>query len=274
MEFSKCNKLFDFGVIVSNINVTYHYRKNFTDYKMDGMHTHGKNNFEIMYIHKGVCNIKMPEETVTLSAGSYIILNGIKAHAIEASASILNLEFCIGEDGTSFLDVQKNFIDILSFLPEEYTVFIDAGEVYGALQSLLEELERYGDGFCSNLLLKRLFVELYRNKTRYAIGGAGYVKIATEYIKAHFCEKLSITEIAQVTNINHSYLQVLFKKHTGKTVTEYINTLRIEKACFIMRNTKLPVIDIAIDCGFYSRQHFMYVFKRITGKTAREYRRG
>jgi AraC family L-rhamnose operon regulatory protein RhaS len=98
--------------------------------------------------------------------------------------------------------------------------------------------------------------------------------MAVGYIEQHFCEPITAEEIAGEIGLNRSYLQTLFKSHTGKTVLEYINSLRIAKACFIMKNTDLSVVDIAVDCGFASRQHFMYTFKKHTGMTAKQFRGG
>lgn len=125
-----------------------------------------------------------------------------------------------------------------------------------------------------SLLFCRLLIEIARSLKMAEEGSISYVTAARKYIKAHLCEKLSVSQIAAEVGLNRSYLQTLFRKVTGKTVVEYINSLRIEKACFIMKNTDLPTVDIAIDCGFASRQHFMYVFKQHTGCTARQYRTG
>ena len=51
------------------------------------------------------------------------------------------------------------------------------------------------------------------------------------------------------------------------TFSRYLNTVRVEKAIFLLRDTRhpLPVTSIASQCGFDTIRHFNRVFKEITG---------
>ena len=68
------------------------------------------------------------------------------------------------------------------------------------------------------------------------------------------------------------YLCRFFKRSLGKTLTEYINSLRIEKACQSLRDTDDKILDICYDCGFQNMGHFISCFKRLTRKTPSSYR--
>lgn len=260
---------------MAQAEISYYYKKRFADFKMNKLHRHSKYNHEIMYVSSGKCEIVTPERTVTLTAGNYIMIGNRQPHLLTAqSADILNIEFYIHKKGISVEDIEADYPQFMKMFSHRLSVYSDTGEVFTAMRELIEELQNHGKGICSNILFKRLLIELCRNDSRNNIGGVSYIGAAKKYIEAHLCEKITVPEIASHIGINHSYLQTLFKQHTGKTIIDYINSLRIEKACFIMRNTDLSLVDIAVDCGFSSRQHFMYTFKKHTGKTAREYRKG
>lgn len=259
---------------MQNAKISYFYKKKFADFSMGQLHTHSIHNVEIMYVRSGRCRVITADQTITLNSGSYIILAKKCAHRLEAqSANIMNIEFYLHHIGNISLDDIAQAYPVFSqIFSREVYVYRDNGGVCSALSELIDELQSHGTGLCSELLFKRFLIELCRNHNRSSIGGVSYIGKTKDYIKEHLSEKITIDDIAQHIGLNRSYLQTLFKQHTGKTVIDYINALRIEKACFIIRNTNLPVIDVAIDCGFASRQHFLYTFKKHTGKTVREYR--
>ena len=64
-----------------------------------------------------------------------------------------------------------------------------------------------------------------------------------------------------------------FKERTGKTLVQYLNTRRIEKAKGLMKNRKYSLWDISEMTGFSNANYMIRVFKKITGQTVSEYRR-
>ena len=59
----------------------------------------------------------------------------------------------------------------------------------------------------------------------------------------------------------------------GKTLTEYINEIRVDKASAMLSNTDEKVIDIAIQCGYDNISYFIKRFKNVKGVTPQEYRK-
>lgn len=83
---------------------------------------------------------------------------------------------------------------------------------------------------------------------------------------------LSLKAQAAELGVNASYLSTLFKKETGKTLTEYVNGKRIEQAVFLLNSTRLQVQTIAQHCGISDVNYFTRLFKATLGKTPKEYR--
>lgn len=83
---------------------------------------------------------------------------------------------------------------------------------------------------------------------------------------------LTLSYLAKAQNISPGYLATIFKKETGKTVTEFITDRRIEHAMRLLSTTKLQVQTVALHCGIMDVQYFSKVFKKKTGKTPKEYR--
>jgi len=83
---------------------------------------------------------------------------------------------------------------------------------------------------------------------------------------------LSLSMLAKQQNISSAYLSTLFKRETGKTVSEYIREKRIQYAESLLTSTHLQVQTVALHCGIMDVQYFSKLFKRQTGKTPKEYR--
>lgn len=83
---------------------------------------------------------------------------------------------------------------------------------------------------------------------------------------------LSLHSLAALQNISGAYLSSLFKKETGKTVSEYIRERRIRHAANLLASTRLQIQTIAQHCGVVDVQYFSKMFKKHMGKTPKEYR--
>lgn len=84
---------------------------------------------------------------------------------------------------------------------------------------------------------------------------------------------LSTSKIARELYLSSNYLSKLFRKETGKSVTEYINERRIQMAEQLLKSGTGPIQDIATHVGFYDVSYFCRQFKKITGISAQQYRK-
>lgn len=91
-------------------------------------------------------------------------------------------------------------------------------------------------------------------------------------IDSDLSASLSLRSIAESQGISLGYLSTVFKKDTGKTVSEYIRDKRIKHAEHLLSTTRLQVQTVALHCGIMDVQYFSKIFKKQTGKTPKEYR--
>ena len=73
-------------------------------------------------------------------------------------------------------------------------------------------------------------------------------------------------------HINESYLSKLFKKELGVGFTDYLNSLRIQKSVELLSQPDMNLLEIAGRVGFDDQSYFTKVFKKITGKTPRQFK--
>jgi AraC family transcriptional regulator, L-rhamnose operon transcriptional activator RhaR len=94
------------------------------------------------------------------------------------------------------------------------------------------------------------------------------------HMKDNYKSELKLEELSTLAFLSPSYFCKLFKDCTSMTVSEYLQKIRIDGACDLLRTTNRKIIDISLEIGYKDIKHFNHIFKKITGKTPGEYRKG
>ncbi len=98
--------------------------------------------------------------------------------------------------------------------------------------------------------------------------------MAIDYLKENYSNPdLSLNHICEYLNISTSRFSSIFKETTGKTFTEVLTNIRMERAKQLLRQTSLKNYEIAEKVGFSDPHYFSIAFKKMTGKTPKEYAR-
>lgn len=92
------------------------------------------------------------------------------------------------------------------------------------------------------------------------------------YIRATLPEPIVIEALAEACGLSHYQLLRLIKRSTGDTPQHYVLTQRIELARKMLRESELPLTEIALALGFSSQSHFSNTFKAFTQTTPKAYR--
>ncbi|MFN8209342.1 MAG: AraC family transcriptional regulator [Bacteroidales bacterium] len=92
------------------------------------------------------------------------------------------------------------------------------------------------------------------------------------YIRENFNKPISLKEISKVAKMSPFAFSRYFKKNCGSGFIEYLNQVRTNKACYLLRETDYQVQNIAEDCGFMSISNFNKQFRKTVGISPRDYR--
>ncbi len=93
------------------------------------------------------------------------------------------------------------------------------------------------------------------------------------HIHGHLTEAVSREDVAARASLSCGAFSRFFRTRTGKTLPQYVNELRVGRACSRLAESDDKVGDIALDCGFTNLSGFNRQFQRIAGMTPKEYRR-
>jgi AraC family transcriptional regulator, regulatory protein of adaptative response / methylphosphotriester-DNA alkyltransferase methyltransferase len=99
-----------------------------------------------------------------------------------------------------------------------------------------------------------------------------WVSIITSYIDKHYCEKLTLERLADISHGSPYHLHRTFKRITQLTPVEYILETRMTKAKELLLEPKKSISDVARDIGIPNISYFITLFKKKTGQTPIEYR--
>lgn len=94
---------------------------------------------------------------------------------------------------------------------------------------------------------------------------------AKKYVAENIGKPITLSEVASAAFVSPSYLSALFKKTTGKSLVEYINECKIEKAKEMFDTGSTRVDETALSLGFENIYYFSKVFKKMTGQSPTEY---
>lgn len=99
------------------------------------------------------------------------------------------------------------------------------------------------------------------------------VKKAKRYIHLHLNGDLKVMEVSRHLGVNPDYFSHLFRTETGIRYIDYVNHMRIESACELLRITNDKIYEIGERCGFENTNYFIKVFKKHTGQTPLDYKK-
>ncbi len=170
-----------------------------------------------------------------------------------------------------FLDIQMpvmNGFEVMAEAPDFKYIIVTAYDEFSYAQKAL----RLG---AADILLKPIelaqLIQAVERATGWRLTGNDTVNSIMEYIGQHYAEKISLTQIAEEFYLTQSHVARLFKKHTGESVLEYINRVRIDHARRLLEQG-VSVKEAADKTGYESLNNFYKYFKRYTGKTPADYR--
>lgn len=99
-----------------------------------------------------------------------------------------------------------------------------------------------------------------------------YIGQAKAYIKEHYAEPLTLTQVAKIVSVNPVYLSSRFAKHCGQNFLEYLTHYRITKAKDLLEHSNLQIQEVAERVGYADIAYFSRIFRRECGITPSHYR--
>ena len=127
---------------------------------------------------------------------------------------------------------------------------------------------------CPDEMVRRLYGDLVLQICGHSVRDLQLLQHVHDYILMHTTKPLpSSSQLAKMFFTNEQKLKELFRVMVGTSVYKFYNRTRLNHAHHLIENTQLPLVDIALICGFSRFRHFAGVFQKEFGYTAGDIRR-
>ncbi len=126
-----------------------------------------------------------------------------------------------------------------------------------------------------SLLCQELVYELCKEKFFPADRTANVERLekALDFINQNYVERITTQELCDQISLSTSNVIKLFKKNLGITPTDYINKVRVNKAKELLLYSQRNIREVAYETGFSDEFYFSRVFKKIEGKSPRNFKK-
>ena len=96
---------------------------------------------------------------------------------------------------------------------------------------------------------------------------------AMEFIEENLNVNFTLADLAKIAGLSPSYFAAAFRNASGVAPHAYVLERRVARAKELLRNTEIPLVEIALLLGFANQSHFSTVFRRFHGSSPSHYRR-
>jgi AraC-like DNA-binding protein len=119
---------------------------------------------------------------------------------------------------------------------------------------------------------KKVFLCSENYKQAYDERGNKAMADVYTYIRENYNKEISLEKISKITHMTPVTFSRFFKKNCSAGFVEYLNRVRTNKACYLLRETDFQIHNIAVECGFASISNFNKQFRKTEGISPRDYR--
>ncbi|MBB3126618.1 AraC family L-rhamnose operon transcriptional activator RhaR [Paenibacillus rhizosphaerae] len=240
---------------------------------------------EMSYVSEGTGYHHTGDEVMPVSAGDLFVIPIGASHVFRPGSTAKDRQLIVYNCLTSM----ENATKILGLVPggdelrrllafHEIMHYRDRdGEAKGWFERLYREysVERTGRETALYAGMLQLMICIIRIHEA-TVEGASPPTVGMDHVLSmlhgHYSRPFTVEELAGELGIGERQFQRLFVKHTGLTPIKYLQRIRIQEACRLLRSTPRRIHDISAAVGYADIAFFNGLFKKITGMTPREYR--
>ncbi|MBO7148277.1 MAG: AraC family transcriptional regulator [Clostridia bacterium] len=252
---------------------------------------HMHNDIELLYVLKGDFVAYLNGARHEFSNGDLLVINSCEVHAIFSDnfdeSEYIMCRFELGNLRMSGhkSDINKYVLPFMINLPFQPKIFKRADlEKYDVHKCIIEALDEYNsERFGYELAVKanilKVLVAVLRIRGLWDSENSDLfsnrindITKAFEYIDKNFASNITMENVADRCLMSYSYFSRMFKGITKLNFSQYLLSVRLREAEYILATTDMPITEVAFGCGFSSSSYFVSKFREQKGITPKQYR--
>lgn len=242
------------------------------DYVVD---SHRHDWVEITYLLEGELKVDTPDGSYDLKSGEAIFIGTRKLHSFHFKAGSLHFQTLCINIGFVLRMIKKDRMADVVFKIQDVEQYKEYMEAIIQNMHYVDEIGMLRYRATLMLLLAQLTQDAHQlfdwKKSENIDDLLG--KIMNYMSNNYSTSNITLENIAGTFGYSPQYISTLFRKKLNMTFSEYLLSLKLSKAKFLLHNCDDKVIDIAFECGFSNDHTFIKVFKKHFGVTPLQYRK-
>ena len=240
-----------YRIRISNTNIIYLENYQFEPYDIDKIVTEGKKQAYLSKVVSG--DIRGAQECL--------------------AATLREIRYSGGSySPILFFDILIAYVDLLTDYCKQQDLYSEEYE------RNLKKWNVSTDNIRSEKMLLSVTEDLIRETLEYAAEEKKSkdikpIREIKKYIEENYMEEISLGQLAELVDMNASYLSSVFKKETGMTYSEYLILCRVKQASRLLVETNLSIGEIAHQSGYQDARYFSKQFSKQVGLKPSEYRK-
>lgn len=240
---------------------------------------HWHEHLQIYYLTQGRASLVCGNSRMEVGPGNLIVINSCEMHSTLESRSE-DLRYFILRIDPSFLfsnqvdACQAKYISPLSQnLICFHNLIENDAQIIECVKTAIKEYKEEKVGYELEVkaaiyhllvLLLRGYVDRILTQEEFDERAGRMKRLAPvfQFIEDNYADKITASGLARRANLSLSHFCRVFKQVSGKTVTDYVNDSRLEKAVSLLAEGEKNITEIALSCGFYDANYFSRVFKK------------
>lgn len=274
------------NLISSELDRSYNLRLNcathhvYVENPKGMMRPHHHNDYEIYFLVSGSRKYFIENTVYTLQPNQIVIFKPGVPHQVTVNTCIPCERQLVYVTPQLISEILKenpclksiNSLQLFNLSAEDFAAALDYVSIIN------EELERddiYSQCNIKTTLTLLLAFILRHNDASTVVLDKVDIRIqnAIDFILKNYTEPITLNDCAKTADMNYYSFSKVFHRTTGMRFNDFLNRLRIEKGCELLKNTDFPISRIAQSLGYSSENHFGITFKAFHNISPSKYRK-
>lgn len=247
---------------------------------------HWHSYFEITWVLEGKGNYFVNGQEYTMEKDDIIIFNNVEPHGWKLLGG--NMKLLVMIFSPEFVAEKISLFDAEYLKP-----FVERGsnfknrvgreekvneEIRISIREIHQEWNERKEGYplmikANVLRILTMLIRAYQDETKSGEmlkekkNAMKRLEQAFTYINDHYCEKITLEEVASSVYMSSNYFSSYFRRVANISFSDYVTRLRVNRAREMLRENGANVTEIAMECGFNNISNFYRLYKKHMGKT-------
>lgn len=216
--------------------------------------------YELIYVKEGSLTVFVDKTKYLLERGSLLFLfpNQIHEFKTPESSEITVVLFSPELIGHFYMNHK-------GVIPEDNRLYVEKELDVKKLETIYSR-KSFLYALCDELIHKTIFIPVNQSAQMTVL-----YKILL-YVEQNYASDCTLKSVSKYLKYDYPYLSKLFTGLMNMTFTEYLNHYRISQASYLLKNTYMPIGEIAVGCGYNNLRTFHRNFHKIIGYMPNQYR--